>query len=269
MERREATVSGLFYPEKKKDLENTLEVLFEGLESKKQGKALIAPHAGYLYSGRTAATGYNSLEEKADSFIVLGPNHTGLGAKMAVSSLDWETPLGTTERNTQISDSLVSALPFLEYDNEAHQEEHSIEVQLPFIQYLWPHSKIVAISMMGEEEHLLKSLGEELARTVIEEEKQGRNVCIVASSDFSHYVPKEYAEAHDLKAIKRITALDIGGYAKIVRDDSLTICGHSPIISLLYSAKMLKYKARMLKYCTSFLARGEEPVVGYSAIEFY
>ena len=142
---REAAVSGLFYPEKRKDLEDTLRILFEGLDSEKNGKALIVPHAGYLYSGRTAATGYSSLEEGIDCFIVLGPNHTGLGAKYAVSSLDWATPLGTIKRNTQFSDTLVSELDFVEYDDTSHQEEHSIEVHLPFIQYLYPEASLVAV----------------------------------------------------------------------------------------------------------------------------
>ncbi|HLD58454.1 MAG TPA: AmmeMemoRadiSam system protein B [archaeon] len=264
MNLRESSVAGMFYPKQKNVLEKQLTDFFKGLKKESKTSAVIAPHAGYEYSGKTAAVSFNALA-KAKTFILLGPNHTGLGSAISISNADcWETPLGKIEVDSETRKKLLEKLS-LEADDLAHLQEHSIEVQLPFLQFLFSGFKIVPISIMATNFSKLIELGNSLAEICKEE-----NVSIIASSDFSHFLPLENAREKDLDAISFIEKLDIKGFYGRVMEKRLSICGFAPITALMQYCRQKAFKkARLLKYDSSATATKDTGnVVGYAAISF-
>ncbi|MDD5163535.1 MAG: AmmeMemoRadiSam system protein B [Candidatus ainarchaeum sp.] len=262
---REPAVKGIFYPAKKEALEKQLTDFFKKTgKSGKKSFAIIAPHAGYQYSGQTAAIAFSELQ-KAETIILLGPNHTGLGKQIAISEADyWETPLGKIRVDSELRKKLLQKLG-IEADDSAHIQEHSIEVQLPFIQFLFPEAKILPICIMENRLEELKKLGNALAEICSEKKSS-----IVASSDFSHFLPLENAMEKDLKAIEFIKKIDVEGFYKEVEEKNLSICGFCPITATMqYCRKKKLKKASLLKYDSSATATGDKSkVVGYAAIKF-
>jgi len=262
METREAAVAGSFYPRDKKQLEKMLCGFFKGLREEKKSGCIVSPHAGYVYSGGIAALAFNSLQE-TDCFVVLGPNHTGLGEPISVSDAgEWETPLGRVPVAGAEREKLLGALG-IEADGLAHIQEHSIEVQLPFLQHCFRGFKILPITIGTQRLQDLLELGNALA------ELKGK-VSVIASSDFSHFVPLETAKKNDLMAIKKITALDVEGFHGMVMRERMSICGSAPIAGAMQYCRKAGYKSgRLLGYGTSASATGDsESVVGYAAIKF-
>ena len=262
---RESAVNGMFYPKQKQALERQISGFLKGLDSGgKKSAAIIAPHAGYTYSGKTAAIAFSELK-KAETFVILGPNHTGLGKQISVSDADyWETPLGKIQVDSELRKKLLEGLG-TGADDLAHLQEHSIEVQVVFLQFLFPRAKILPICIMENNLEKLKKFGCVLAETINEKE-----VSIVASSDFSHFVPLENARKKDLAAIGFIEKIDVEGFYKEVAEKKLSICGFAPIIIAMEYCRQKGYKkASLLKYDSSATASGDESsVVGYAAIKF-
>jgi AmmeMemoRadiSam system protein B len=185
---RAPAVSGQFYPRSKNDLEREISRCFAGVPAvEKDVLGAVVPHAGYMYSGNTAAHVYSSLPE-ADTFVLLGPNHTGYGSPVAVSSENWSTPLGEVSSDIEF----IRALPgrIIDMDESAHKYEHSIEVQLPFLQYRFREFSIAAICMGMQDEETAQDVGEELA---VAAKKVKKKIVIIASSDFTHYMPDKTA----------------------------------------------------------------------------
>ena len=262
METREAAVAGSFYPRDKKLLEKTLCGFFKGKREEKKSDCIVSPHAGYIYSGGIAALAFSSLQE-ADCFIVMSPNHTGLGEPISVSSADeWETPLGKIPVAAAEREKLLGALG-IEADDLAHIQEHSIEVQLPFLQHCFSGFEILPITIGTQRLQDLLALGNAVS------ELKGK-ISVVASSDFSHFVPLETAEKNDLAAIKKITALDVEGFHGMVAREHLSICGSAPIAAAIQYCRKTGHKSgRLLGYGTSASATGDKnSVVGYAAIKF-
>ncbi len=239
---------------------------------------LVCPHAGYQYSGPVAAHSYAALAADGlrSAYVVLGPNHYGVGAPLATTHHDWETPLGTVAIEPEILRAI--ATPPIEDDVAAHRREHSIEVQLPFLQHLDAAVKFVPVCMAFQEYELAAEVGELVAEAVRE-----KDALVVASSDFSHVgmsynqVPPRgktapgYAKDQDAKALERILALDPKGLQDRVARDDISMCGYGPVTAMLVAAKKLGAKeARLLKYGSSSDVSGDRDMaVGYGAIAVY
>ena len=239
---------------------------------------VVCPHAGYQYSGPFAAHSYAAIAEDGvrASYVVLGPNHYGAGAPLATTHHDWEMPLGVVPIDVE----LLSALsrPPIEDDVAAHRHEHSIEVQLPFLQHLRPEVRFVPVCMAFQEYDLAAEVGGLVADAV-----RGRDALIVASSDFSHVgmnynqmPPKGktapgFAKDQDEKALDRILALDPKGLQDRVARDDISMCGYGPVTAMLVAAKKLGAReAKLLRYGSSSDVSGDRDMaVGYGAVAVY
>jgi AmmeMemoRadiSam system protein B len=230
---------------------------------------LVCPHAGYMYSGPVAAHAYYSLalDGKPDIVVLLGPNHTGYGSGLAVMNEGfWRTPLGDVEVDKGIADRIVKESRLIDVDDSAHRYEHSIEVQLPFLQYLFGSGfKIVPICFLMQDLHSAREVGQAAAKALTE-----KNAIIVASSDMTHYEPQRSAEKKDKLALQAVEAMDEAKFYSVIEDHSITACGYGPIIALITAAKFLGAKeAKLLCYKTSGDVIGDySSVVGYAAVQF-
>jgi hypothetical protein len=264
---RNPVVAGTFYPSSKATLEGMLAKLFAGANKDDFG-LVVSPHAGYEYSGKTAAHAINSLKP-AKSFIVLGPNHSSIGAEFSImTSGEWETPLGGVKIDSSLAGEL-NKCGILDEDVIAHAHEHSIEVQLPFLQHRFKNFGLVPISIIntdysGEFLESCALLGKMIAKTI-----EGRPIGVIASSDFSHYLPSKVADEKDSKAIKKIIALDAKGLFKTLEGMDASVCGFAPIAVVMAAAKALGLKAKVIDHSNSGDATGDySSVVSYYAIGF-
>ena len=260
---RAPAVSGQFYPRNKNDLDREISRCFDSIEAgEKPVLGAVVPHAGYIYSGNTAAHVYSMLPE-ADTFVLLGPNHTGYGSPVSVSSEKWSTPLGEVDSDIDF----IKALPkrIIDTDETAHKYEHSIEVQLPFLQYLFHDFKIVPICMGMQDEETALEVGMELTEAV---RKVNKKVVIIASSDFSHYKPDNVAREDDAYFIRSIIDMDIPGFYRKLYERNASVCGYGPIAAMLTASKALgAKKGTLVKYSTSGDITGDlAAVVGYAGI---
>lgn len=265
METRLPAVSGVFYPGEKQPLLHLLERYFGEIKDIQQNcLGVISPHAGYEYSGKTAAYAVSSLKN-AETFIIFGPNHQSTGGDFAVSLADWKTPLGKVPVNHELAKSLE-----LEADESAHRGEHSIEIQLPVLQYRFKNFDFVPVSVMSQDysEHFLKKC-RNLGRRISEVMKD-RQIGVIASSDFSHYLPRDQALKKDDKAIERILDLDTEGFFSVLEKSRASICGFGPIAVLMEIGKKLKLNTRKIHHSTSADVTGDiGSVVTYNTLGFY
>ncbi len=230
---------------------------------------LVSPHAGYMYSGPVAANGYSRLatDGMPEVFIILGPNHTGYGSGVSIlTDGAWETPVGLTSIDGGLAKQIQKDNEILDVDEASHSFEHSIEVQLPFIQFLFKDGpKFIPICMMMQD---LKT-SRDIARSIVEQCK-GKDFVIIASSDFTHYEPHDTASKKDGMAIDAITNLDDTKLNELGESNRVTMCGYGPITTLIAAAKILGgIKSEFLSYKTSGDITGDKSaVVGYSSIIF-
>ena len=230
---------------------------------------LICPHAGYMYSGPVAANSYYrlALDGRADEFVILGPNHYGVGSGLAIMDGGvWHTPLGDVEVDGDLAKEIVRASGLIDVDGSAHQHEHSIEVQIPFLQYLYGSSfKIVPICFRMQDLESSREVGNTLAEVLIE-----RNTVIIASTDMTHYESQRRAEEKDKKAIDAILKMDENLLYTTIESYNISACGYGPVIALVVAAKKLDAEnAELLSYRTSGDTTGDKSsVVGYASISF-
>jgi len=228
---------------------------------------LVSPHAGYMYSGPVAANGFCkiALDGEPDTIIILGPNHRGFGEDISIMvEGKWKTPLGELEINTDIAEDILKNSKTIKKDKKAHQYEHSIEVQLPFIQYIFGNNiKFVPICMTRQDINTDIEIAQSICSSVVD-----KNILIIASSDFTHYEPQEYAENVDKQAINAILEFNPQKLYDIIYQQRLTMCGPGPITAMLIACKTLgAKKAELLKYATSGDITGMyDQVVGYASI---
>ena len=228
---------------------------------------LVSPHAGYQYSGPVAAHGFAQMAQdgKPDSIVIVGPNHTGVGSGVSImTSGKWRTPLGEIQIDERLSEAIKRRSDLIDVDEVAHAYEHSLEVQLPFLQHFFDAEfKIVPICMMLQDERTSAEVGDAIAGASV-----GKDVVVVASTDFTHYEPQRAAVEKDHRAIERILALDASGLVRTVEAESITMCGYGPVSAMLGAAKKLGAKnAKLLKYATSGDTAGPMArVVGYGSI---
>jgi hypothetical protein len=230
---------------------------------------IVSPHAGYMYSGPVAANGFSRLAADGvpEVFVILGPNHYGYGSGVSIlTDGAWETPVGLTSIDSALAKQIQKAGSILDVDETSHSAEHSIEVQLPFIQFLYKDvPKFIPISMMMQD----LQTSRDIAKSIVEECK-GKNFAIIASSDMTHYETQESASKKDKTAIEAITNLDEAKLNELGETNRVTMCGYGPITTLIAAAKMLGgIKAEFLTYKTSGDITGDKSaVVGYASILF-
>ena len=230
---------------------------------------LVCPHAGYMYSGPVAAHAYARLamDGKPDTVIVFGPNHTGYGSGVAIMSEGvWRTPLGDVEVDTEVAKRIVKESRIVDVDDTAHNLEHSIEVQVPFLQYLYGSTfRLVPICFLMQDISTAKDVGQAAAKAV-----NGKNAVIIASSDLTHYEPQESAQKKDREVLRAVEAMDEALVSRTVESRRATACGTGPMMALITSAKALGAKeAKLLCYKTSGDVIGDySSVVGYAAMCF-
>jgi len=289
---RKPAVAGQFYDGDSDSLKKTLETCFKNsrgpgsipqiTKGNKKILGIVVPHAGFIYSGAIAAYSYYDLAINgfADTFIIIGPNHTGMGSDVSIMTEGfWDTPLGTVPINKNLAENLWTGI--IDKDTDAHNHEHSIEVQLPFLQFISGTSgfNFVPICMGIQDIDAMTELGEIITNAI---KKSDRKVVIIASSDFSHagfnYMSMppenirvdEYAEKQDKLAIEKILRLDAEGLIKTVQENNITMCGYGPVSSMITACKKLgAKKAELLKYGTSYEVHPSTSCVGYGAISIY
>jgi hypothetical protein len=267
---REPIVAGAFYPGTAAALSAAIDGLLPATVPAAKAPlagpvGLVVPHAGYVYSGGVAAAGFSELARRGrpEWVLVLGANHTGLGRPLSLARVgSWRTPLGTAPIATDVADRLAGE--GIAVAEEAFLREHSVEVELPFLQHLFGSEiPFVPIAVMLQPLDGLVAAGERIADVV-----RGQGAAVVVSSDFTHYEPQDVAEEIDRRAIERILALDVDGfYESLVRED-LSICGGAAIVVVMAVARRLGWaEARLLAYGTSGDATGDRrAVVGYASI---
>jgi AmmeMemoRadiSam system protein B len=262
---RPPAVAGRFYPGRPESLARQLDQYLGNEQAKIEGAlGCVVPHAGYMYSGHVAGAVFGRLP-KRPTYIILGPNHTGRGAPLAImSSGEWLTPSGRVPVDSALARLLRRSCHLLMEDAEAHEDEHSLEVQLPFLQRSVGEFKFVPIAIGVGGYSGLESLGHSIAQAV----GPTAAVMIIASSDMNHYEPDSLTREKDRKAIDKILALDPPGLYEVLRHDDISMCGYGPTIAMLTAAKDLgAQRAELIKYATSADTSGDrDAVVGYAGI---
>lgn len=259
MKTRPCAVAGMFYPKDPSHLERMLAGFFKQASGKDNALGIVCPHAGYIYSGQTAAFAFSTIDpDFSGTFVVIGPSHHG--HLTSTSGLSWETPLGIVENDTEFTGMLDIGI-----DELSHEDEHSVEVQLPFIRYRFPKAKMVPV-MMGEQG---PAHAAHVAEKIVAAQRlTKRDIRIVASSDFSHYVPEAIARDGDLFAIGALENLDIKEFYRRLREKRVTACGYGPISAMVSSTLCMGANTgRLVRYSTSGDVTGDrDAVVGYAAI---
>lgn len=270
---RKPAVAGAFYPGSGHALRMAIEKCFQKAKSPETKGTLlsvISPHAGYVYSGWVAAFAYSALKSSfrsAPTFVIIGPNHTGYGSGVSLSLDDWETPLGIAKNDTELGRLIQSKSKYIDLDESAHLYEHSIEVQIPFLQYIYEDVKVVPICVMMQD----PEVAEDIAKAVYEAEKiSKRNVFLIASSDFTHFEHADVARKKDHQAIEYIRKLDPSGFYSILKEDNISICGYAPIMSAMEYARFKGCdEVRVLRYANSGDVTGDyNSVVAYCSVAF-
>ncbi len=262
---REPAVSGQFYPSNPEKLRQIVNSYIKKNLTKISAIAVIAPHAGYIYSGSVAGHVYSSVNIP-DDIILLGPNHTGMGRQFSIMDEGlWEIPLGDIPINRELAELIKNKNSSIQSDYLAHMREHSLEVQLPFLFEINPEISIVPLTIMSGAYDKLKEVGISIGEAVRDYKKQ---VLIVISSDMSHYVSHDWAMKNDRRAIEKILDLNSKELLDTCRDYEITMCGLYPAICGIEAAKVLgAKKAELIKYATSGEVSGEfDYVVGYAGI---
>lgn len=234
-------------------------------QQKIRALACMVPHAGYMYSGHVAGAVYGALELPS-RFILLGPRHFPRGERLAIlAEYAWRTPLGDAQIDERLAAELKNACPLLREDAVAHETEHSLEVQLPFLQRLAGNFTFVPIVLGTNRFDAFEALGHAVAQAVRD---AGEAVFIIASSDMNHYESDDVTRVKDRKAIDMILRLDPRGLYDTVRRESISMCGYGPTVTMLVAAKDLgATEAELIRYATSGdINNDREQVVGYAGI---
>ncbi len=263
--KRAPSVAGQFYFGTAPKLTRQVSDFIDTSGKKEKVVGAVCPHAGLMYSGAVAGAVY-SVIDFPETFVLIGPNHTGLGARISLmESGEWEIPTGTFGIDEKISYRIAMHVPTVTKDSKAHMFEHSLEVQLPFIAFFSPKAKIVPIAILSASVEECRILGGGIAEAV---QAAGYPVVLIASSDMSHYVSDRVAREKDRKAIDRILAFDPEGLYETVLKERISMCGYLPVTTLLFAAKALgAQSARLVKYATSGEVSGDyDHVVGYAGI---
>ncbi len=276
MKTRSPAVAGAFYPFSKEAVVAQLRELFsywnidlDSLHRRKRVgcRGIVVPHAGWAYSGYVAARVFADVP-KSKTIIIMGPNHSGMGPDFSISSDDaWETPLGEVKVDTGLAQKLADT-SIAELDDMAHIREHSIEVQLPFLQMVLDDFRIVPLSIKhyapdAQFLNACRELGRNIADLVARKDS-----LLVASTDFTHYEPQEMANAKDYRAMEAIERLDEAGLFEVILEDMISMCGYAGVAATIVACKQLgARKGEKVAYMTSGNTTGDmSAVVGYGGL---
>jgi MEMO1 family protein len=289
------SVSGQFYPSDKDELYELIHRCFthelgpgkypsgssiSNSQEISRVECLIVPHAGYIYSGPVAAHGYRIAfdffqkfkYEKEITVVILGPNHYGIGSGIALSSASkWRTPLGDVKVASELGKILTSASNIIDVDEVAHSREHSIEVQIPFLQamgsFFSDNFTILPISLMLQNLDSALEVGDELFSLI---EDQKIPILVIGSSDLTHYEPEEQASKKDHQLLEEVCRLQMRPFYTVLEKRNISACGYGAIATVMHLAeKFKKHRGVLLKYATSGETSGDKSsVVGYSAVHF-
>jgi hypothetical protein len=273
MKVRKPAVAGMFYAGTAAELEKQIEWCYKhplgpgaapqvNTEGPREIVAVVVPHAGYYYSGPVAAHAYKELASDGlfDTAVILGPNHSGYGAAVSLwPEIAWQTPLGEVKISEKVARKILGGV--VKADSLAHVYEHSIEVQLPWLQHQYNKVKIVPISMLAQDIETARAVGKAISQA-------GNNIIVIASSDFTHYEPHPVATDKDGSMIEAIINLDEEELYRRYELLNSTMCGLGPVASAIVAAKGMGAKtANLLKYATSGDTSGDfSQVVGYGSI---
>ena len=263
---RKPVVAGRFYPATDKELLHLIESYINGRQPTPpiEACAVVVPHAGYVYSGELAAKTLSTVQIP-ETVLLIGPNHTGQGSPASLSSEKWSTPLGEVPLNTHLANLIVNEHQSIVVDEDAHTNEHSLEVQLPFLQKLQQNLSIVPLTVAHLSYDNCEEIAESLYRSISKYEEK---VLIVASTDMSHYETRPVAEVKDRLALDAIIAMDPKALYSTVHKNKISMCGVIPVvITLLICKKMGAKTARLLDYMDSGAISGDtDQVVGYAGV---
>lgn len=262
---RHPAVAGQFYPGRPETLLHEIGEYTREVQDKIRALGCIAPHAGYVYSGHVAGAVYSHLDLPS-RFVILCPNHTGMGAPLSIMSTGaWLTPLGEAQIDEELASALKETCNLLTEDALAQRNEHAIEVQIPFLQALAKDFSFVPITVGTSRFEVLDTLGHALAAAI---RNEAERVLIIASSDMNHYESDEVTRVKDRRAIDPILALDPRGLWETVTSQNITMCGFGPAVAMLTATIELgATRAELVKYATSGDVSGDrDAVVGYAGI---
>lgn len=262
---RKPAVDGSFYPASPEMLGKEVRALITEEVEKEHALGVVSPHAGYVYSGKVAGEVLSAVTITS-TVIVLGVNHRGIGSKASIiTSGQWETPLGLIDIDGALAGSILKKSSVLADDPDAHAYEHSLEVQLPFLQVLRPEFKLVPITFQRLNYDACAAVASAIAGAVAD---SGRDVLIVASNDMTHFEPADAAESKDRLAIDHILNLDPAGLLKTVREHRISMCGVIPTTVMLVACKAMgATRARLVRYTNSGAVTGNYgDVVAYAGL---
>lgn len=261
---RQPAVANQFYNGSAAGLARDIEIMTGHKKGTEPCIAIIAPHAGYVYSGRVAGAAY-ARAAIPETVVIMGPNHTGHGSPAAVMpDGTWRMPMGDVSVAADITEGLIKRSIYLEADYEAHMYEHSLEVQVPFLQYFQPRLEIAPVCLGHMPYETCEEIGRAVAETI---QAAGRTVLMVASTDMTHYEPQKQANAKDQAAIEQILNMDPAGLYNTVRTNGISMCGVIPTTIIMIAALSLGATgAELVQYATSGDVSGDyERVVGYAS----
>jgi len=263
---RPPAVSGRFYPSDAKELLRLVSEYARGGASKVVARGCVVPHAGWRYSGHVAGVVYGMLEIPSRC-ILLGPRHYPRGEALAIlSEGSWRTPFGEARIDSELAAELKRACPGLREDAVAHEREHSLEVQIPFLQQLAPDFRFVPVVLAVDRYAVLEELGHAVAKVVAAHASE--RVLVIASTDMNHYENDAITRAKDERAIAQVLALDPRGLDDTVRGEGISMCGYAATTAMLVAMRDLGAKdVGLVRYATSGDVTGDrDEVVGYAGL---
>ena len=266
---RKAAVADMFYTSNPTILRAEIKTYVTEAEPR-PAVAVVSPHAGYPFSGKTAGAAYSEVVIP-DRVVILGPNHWGTGEPFAIMTKGvWQMPFGDVPIDVDLAQSIQEECDLLKEDPQAHEREHSLEVQVPFLQHFNPQVKIVPIVLGSQDLKKLRRLGRAIAKSIKDSDS---NVLIVASTDMSHTrnsnsKMQQLKKKNDMAALEAVTALDEENFLDVVDQLGVTMCGHAAVAAAIAAAKKLgASKGTLVRYSTSYDISGDYSyVVGYAGV---
>lgn len=262
--RRNPAVAGQFYPGTAEELRTSLGRLMPVSKETRQAIGIVSPHAGYIYSGAIAGETFGRVQVPR-RVVILGPNHHGLGHPAGVYAQGgWLTPLGEAQIDDELATAILDGCPTLARDEACHRFEHSLEVQVPFVQARFPEASIVPICLRGASLEALLEMGRGLGKVLA----RAGEVLMVASSDMTHYESGESARRKDMLALQKVLDLDPAGLYDVVLEKGISMCGVVPVVVMLAAAlEMGAQKTTLVRYGNSGDVTGDQSeVVGYAGV---